>query len=484
MAYSFFGTDATCGTRHYHRRGVHSIGRLTGSSTVGVCYAAAANYGAQQQLPFGGAIVTKLAGSAKLARGEHHVVPLLGPGSGQQSLLPFGASVECFSHDSLTEKHVAPPAHNRSDVLPGTSQRNVATANNARSQMLDVLFVITGTGIVNTADGAVRTLHTGDSLIAWHNTTELQPASSETPPVVLKFHFPASVLLLPPGSTVASMPSHADLQILVDECNRDSPDGELSPQEADDIMRGCALAAAQQPATRTATSVELGRSAPHNASANTVPLPPLLRRLLRTAFSPATQGFRLLRALLGLPQWRQQQQWWRQKQQWWRQQQQAGKSAPTASSGAAAAEGRPGCVLLQRALRDFQAFRFPSQTNRLAFVFDPAELGLSLSLGVEVFEPGHRTPLHIHRTAHELFFVLSGEGVAHCNGQHFSVRAGDCVVFPPLAIHGLDNPTGTRLYCLQLMTPNEAFVEHVKSGEAVGGLEEEDISNLVTRRCC
>jgi quercetin dioxygenase-like cupin family protein len=57
----------------------------------------------------------------------------------------------------------------------------------------------------------------------------------------------------------------------------------------------------------------------------------------------------------------------------------------------------------------FKAFRFPKQTNQLAFVFDPAELGLSLSFGVEVFEPGHHTPLHVHRTGHELFFVLAGE---------------------------------------------------------------------------
>jgi len=42
-------------------------------------------------------------------------------------------------------------------------------------------------------------------------------------------------------------------------------------------------------------------------------------------------------------------------------------------------------------------------------VFDPGELGLSLSFGVEVFTPGHCTPLHTHHVGHELFFVLSGE---------------------------------------------------------------------------
>lgn len=49
-----------------------------------------------------------------------------------------------------------------------------------------------------------------------------------------------------------------------------------------------------------------------------------------------------------------------------------------------------------------------------ALAFDPSLLGLSLSFGVEVFTPGHKTPLHIHNIGHELFFVLSGESVCNC----------------------------------------------------------------------
>lgn len=76
------------------------------------------------------------------------------------------------------------------------------------------------------------------------------------------------------------------------------------------------------------------------------------------------------------------------------------------------------CVLMARTLEHFKAFRFPKQTNQLAFVFDPLELGLSLSFGVEIFEPGHHTPLHVHRTGHELFFVLSGRCFGHMQSAH------------------------------------------------------------------
>ncbi len=49
--------------------------------------------------------------------------------------------------------------------------------------------------------------------MAWHNTTQLRSVPGEEPPVLLKFHFPASVLMLPPGTVVAPAPSHADLKV-------------------------------------------------------------------------------------------------------------------------------------------------------------------------------------------------------------------------------------------------------------------------------
>ena len=60
---------------------------------------------------------------------------------------------------------------------------------------------------------------------------------------------------------------------------------------------------------------------------------------------------------------------------------------------------------------------------------------------------------------------------------------GDVIVFPPGSRHGLDNNTGDKLYCLQFMAPNDAFVEFVMTGTHVGRLADEDICNLTSRLC-
>jgi mannose-6-phosphate isomerase-like protein (cupin superfamily) len=110
--------------------------------------------------------------------------------------------------------------------------------------------------------------------------------------------------------------------------------------------------------------------------------------------------------------------------------------------------------VLKRALSEVGAFRLPHQTNRLALLFGPhANPPVCLSFGVEVFEPRHVTPLHIHNSAHELFFVLAGkaEGVSGTEQQRTALTAGDVAVFPPGVLHGIDNPSSTeQLYCLQV----------------------------------
>lgn len=140
-------------------------------------------------------------------------------------------------------------------------------------------------------------------------------------------------------------------------------------------------------------------------------------------------------------------------------------------------------AVTKRSMADLLAFQLPNQTNRLALAFGPDEVGLRLSFGVEIFNSGHQTPPHIHTHAHELFFVLLGSGVAFCGDDRFPVSQGDCVVFPPLSVHGIDNFSSEKLYCLQIMLPNEMFVEFVKSGKAVGRLSDEDLCNLIAVRC-
>lgn len=137
----------------------------------------------------------------------------------------------------------------------------------------------------------------------------------------------------------------------------------------------------------------------------------------------------------------------------------------------------------KRSLKDLHAFQLPNQTNRLALMFDPTEENIPFTFGLEIFEPNHRTKPHTHNTAHELFFVLSGEGQAFCNGHHFPVGAGDIVVFPPTTLHGIDNGPFSKMYCLEMMLPNEMFAEFVKMGRPTGGLDNDDMCALVALGC-
>jgi quercetin dioxygenase-like cupin family protein len=119
--------------------------------------------------------------------------------------------------------------------------------------------------------------------------------------------------------------------------------------------------------------------------------------------------------------------------------------------------------VLKRALSEVGAFQLPAQTNRLALLFGPhASPAVCLSFGVEVFEPGHVTQLHTHSTAHELFFVLAGSAVAVHGGpggrqqqqqqqqRREVMGVGDVAVFPPGVLHGVDNESDQQLYCLQV----------------------------------
>ncbi len=137
-----------------------------------------------------------------------------------------------------------------------------------------------------------------------------------------------------------------------------------------------------------------------------------------------------------------------------------------------------------RSLDEVAAYQLPNQNNKLALVFGPSTHGVSLTFGLEVFPPGHVTPAHLHHQAHELFFVLSGAGEAICEEQRFDVGPGDCVVFPPGVMHGIDNPhQQDKLFCLQMMLPNEDFSEFVESGMKLGRLDDAELCHLFALHC-
>jgi mannose-6-phosphate isomerase-like protein (cupin superfamily) len=127
---------------------------------------------------------------------------------------------------------------------------------------------------------------------------------------------------------------------------------------------------------------------------------------------------------------------------------------------------------------EYQAFRIsPQDTNRLAIVFDPTIANFSLTLCVEIFDVGGKTPPNRHQLAIEMFFVLKGEGIAICDGKEVAIQSGDSLLVPPTGIHEVRNIGSERLYALCIMIPNEDFAELIRSGTPVE-LDAEDLAVL------
>lgn len=137
------------------------------------------------------------------------------------------------------------------------------------------------------------------------------------------------------------------------------------------------------------------------------------------------------------------------------------------------------CVIpVVKSPTDYQAFRIsPQDTNRLAIVFDSQTANISLTVCVEIFDVGGKTPPNRHQLAVEMFFVLKGEGTASCDGKTVRIQAGDSILVPPTGIHEICNTGAERLYALCIMVPNEDFAELIRSGTPVE-LDEEDMAVL------
>lgn len=128
--------------------------------------------------------------------------------------------------------------------------------------------------------------------------------------------------------------------------------------------------------------------------------------------------------------------------------------------------------------QDYQAYRIsPQDTNRLAIVCDPDTAAMSLTVCVEIFDVGGKTPPNRHQLAIELFFILQGSGTATCDGKTVTIQAGDSILVPPTGIHEIRNTGNDRLYALCIMVPNENFAELIRSGTLVN-LDADDLAVL------
>jgi mannose-6-phosphate isomerase-like protein (cupin superfamily) len=121
--------------------------------------------------------------------------------------------------------------------------------------------------------------------------------------------------------------------------------------------------------------------------------------------------------------------------------------------------------VIARTTADYDTFRIkPTDTNYMAMIADPIRDKVPFTAFVEVFEPGGATPLHHHSMAHEMFFVIKGEGASVCEGERIPMKAGDSFLVRPGHDHIVENTGTEKLYCLTVMVPNEGFAELVRTG--------------------
>ncbi len=107
----------------------------------------------------------------------------------------------------------------------------------------------------------------------------------------------------------------------------------------------------------------------------------------------------------------------------------------------------------------------PGDTNKFAMLVDPLADRVPFVTAVEIFEVDGRTPPHFHAHAHEMFYILHGQGRAHCGGRTYELSQGDSLVLPPGKEHVIENTGPQRLYCLTVMVPNEGFAEMIRNGQ-------------------
>ena len=86
------------------------------------------------------------------------------------------------------------------------------------------------------------------------------------------------------------------------------------------------------------------------------------------------------------------------------------------------------------------------------------------SLAEATVPVGGATDEHYHRASEELYFFQSGTGHVRVGDEYRDVRAGECVVIPPGAIHKLTNTGDVPIRLLCCCSPPYSDADTVLTG--------------------
>jgi quercetin dioxygenase-like cupin family protein len=76
-----------------------------------------------------------------------------------------------------------------------------------------------------------------------------------------------------------------------------------------------------------------------------------------------------------------------------------------------------------------------------------------LLVGLNAFEPGQEHALHAHAGQDKVYQVIEGEGLFLLEGRDLAMKAGDLLVAPEGAAHGVRNTGSGRLLVLAILAP-------------------------------
>lgn len=92
---------------------------------------------------------------------------------------------------------------------------------------------------------------------------------------------------------------------------------------------------------------------------------------------------------------------------------------------------------------------------RLRELIHPDHDGVTVgySLAHAVVAPGQRTLRHHLTGRSELYYLISGSGRMHIDGEAREVRAGDAILIPPGAVQYLENNGDQEIVFLAIVEP-------------------------------